>query len=259
MTGMAMSEQEDKNSKDIDPIGYMAAQMIVAAFTAAGIAALAFLAFFWQWPLGGPDAWGTFGEYFGGVVGALVAVATAGLVFLTLQATRREARETRVMMGAQLELLERQQKLTDLHRRLDGLYAVWRELTTAKYTGIVGGGKDVALEQAEDQTLEVIFASEEFRRAAVAYGELPGQEDVPVKIQSAFGEAASILTELDVTLEMYDRLSPNPNLTDFYRLRTWKAAVFLCAWGLVDAETRERFEHGNVRLDAARVAHFNCA
>ena len=90
-----MSSKSNKELRDADPLGYLAAQMVVAAFTVAVTAAVAFILFFWNRPLGGPDDWGTFGDYFGGVVGALVAVATAGLVFLTLQATKREAESTR--------------------------------------------------------------------------------------------------------------------------------------------------------------------
>jgi hypothetical protein len=206
-------------------------------------------------PFGGPDAWAEFGDYFGGVVSPFVGIAAAWLVYLTVHVTMKESEVTREKMQGQIDLLVDQQRLTDLHRRLEGLYEVWnRHIHTNRFTGFVGGTDEVLIQSPHDESFASIFSNEDYRKASVSFAALPGPDITPKDLKRQFAEAAEFLTEMDVALEMYAQLARNPDLTDFYRLRMWKAAVMLKAWSLIDASIRDRFIAAHDRLEAVRKA-----
>lgn len=218
---------------------------------------LAYVIYFGVWkklPAGGPDAWANFGDYFGGLVNPVAGVVTVFLVFFTLKATRKEARDTRTEMKAQLKFLADQQSLADLHRRLDGLYKLWLDHTSdRRHTGFIGGTAEIPVQSPNNESLASIFGNEDYRLSAVAYRDLWEPGDAPwTRIQTNFGEAAELLSEMDVVLQMYDKIAKNPDLTDFYRLRLWRAAAMLSAWKLVNDEIRHHFVAASERLVAMK-------
>lgn len=79
-------------------------------------------------PPGGPSEWSECGDYFSGMLNPVIGIVTVILIVLTLRTTRREAADTRHQMEQQIEHLERQALLSDMHKRLDGALSEWNRL-----------------------------------------------------------------------------------------------------------------------------------
>lgn len=215
----------------------------------------AYLVFFGIWkrlPAGGPSAWAEFGDYYGGLVNPVAGVITVFLVFFTLKATRKEARKTRGEMQKQLKQLVDAQILTDLHRRIEGIYGIWkatleRRLDVQLIELMVGGNR-----VAHPMSLAWVFEN-------VDYAELfqGDQWEIRQEDRDPFDDAmigaAAVVREIDVSLQAYDSLSPGFHLTDFYRLRMLKAASMLCDLKLVAPVLRDRFDAAGARLKALTI------
>jgi hypothetical protein len=132
------------NAKQVEPeissqASGRAIEAKLAALTAA-YATLVFGAYFLFFAsrgtvAGGPNSWGEFGDFFGGMVNPVVGIVTVILVVRTLQVTREEANSTRTELAKQSAQLETQtrnlkaeQEATERQRRLDGWLASWNDL-----------------------------------------------------------------------------------------------------------------------------------
>jgi hypothetical protein len=207
----------------------------VLAFGVGLVVILAYYVYFGVWkqlPAGGPDTWANFGDYFGGVVNPVAGVVTVFLVFFTLKATRKEARDTRTEMQEQRRFFVTQQRLTDLHRSLEGVMAEWRLLIERRtFVGYIDPRSSAT---HADVIWRRLFEEGEYRVYAeewrIGVGHALGRSD----ISDEFEDAIELLQELETYCRSYDAVVGNSDLTDFYRRRVSKAATLLESWGLID-------------------------
>jgi len=109
--------------------------LLIVAMVGFLVATLAYALSFRSHQWGSPADWALFGDYLGGVVNPVIGVVTVILIVETLAVTRKEAADTRKLMHAQARQLEDQvahlkqeQKLADMHRRLEGVLIEWNRM-----------------------------------------------------------------------------------------------------------------------------------
>ncbi len=245
----------DGSGRSADKVNDLAFLPVLAGVSAI-VFVLAYFIFFGMWrgaPAGGPEAWANFGDYFGGVVNPIIGVVTVLLVFFTLKATRIEAADTRQKMQDQLDALVTQQVLTDLHRRIEGIYRVWESLLAIRYVGLIGLDEHDQFFRANGNTFREIFNAVGFVEAARRWG-AEGRNEPPPEIADHFRTAAATVSEMDLVLLQYKSIAKNDNLTDFYRLRLESAAEVLFGWSMVDVHVRNRFRSASTRMVEAQIA-----
>lgn len=127
-------------------------RLLVIASTLALAVIASYVGYHWGWRgagFGNPDAWGAFGDYFGGTINPLLGLFTLALLLATLNVTRRVRDDTAAMMDDQRKALVAQQdsmneqinllrveaqerqlksKLETIEGRLAAALEAWREL-----------------------------------------------------------------------------------------------------------------------------------
>lgn len=196
---------------------------------------LAYFIYFGVWKRlspGGPGTWAEFGDYFGGLVNPVAGIVTVFLVFFTLKATRKEARDTRAEMQQQRRFFVTQQRLTDLHRSLEGVMAEWRLLIERrKFEGYIDPRNSST---HVDVIWRELFEEDNVSANAEAWRKNVGNGHGRSDISDEFDDAVQLLQELETYCRAYDEVVGNNDLTDFYRRRVSKAAKLLEIWGLID-------------------------
>lgn len=212
----------------------------VAALTAVA----AYVIEFRQRPVGGPEEWGQLGDYLGGLINPVVGIVTVVLVVMTLRTTRNEAREARAQIAKQLEYMDRQAVLTDMHKRLEGVMADWERIMERRaprefLSFSVSGGTTVV----SQKTVRDVFEDSDLRHKMVEMARVG-----PEAGRSGDGrfavfkiELIPLIGELDEYCLQYDAASNTRHLTYFYRNRVKRAVEMLSLAGVMQESVGERF------------------
>lgn len=229
----------------------------LVAYGATGIG-LAYFVFFTirGHGIGNPDAWGQFGDFFGGVMNPIVGIVTVVLVVQTLHATRAEADLTRREMeaqtrlfSAQLERYDNEKEMAELLKRLDGALAAWNKATEQEYhslqtlllkgktIGVLSStfGKIFSLSSIESQ-IEAAKRNQFIWPSAQGYWVSLGED------------LANLLREIAQYCEDYDRKAESRLVTDFYRRRVNKGLRALSAAGMVRPTDYESLKVGRLHF-----------
>lgn len=210
--------------------------MLVTALGVAVLAVVVYAYWFRLQPIGEPEAWSLFGDYFSGVLNPVIGVITVVLVVLTLRTTRDEAADTRKQLEVQNKHLEVQSTLAEMHKRLDGVLVEWNRLMDR-----------IAPNKFQDQyflgTGEMRYSKRSVREI-VEDLERRGNLIRQKKEWNQPGEFAAtdwnvfrqdlvpLLSELDRYCVEYEQVSGSRHLTDFYKARVREALVTLNTAGM---------------------------
>lgn len=215
---------------------------------ATAVAALAYGLAFNLNPPGQPEAWGQFGDYFGGLLNPLIGIITVVLVLRTLKLTRQEAKDTRRQMelqtqqlAVQIQHLERESRITNLKRRLDGALASWESFADLPVPRmpISDPGTGAARFSPPDQPLRVLLRKVSMSKLRVlASGE--HKRNSTKEWASVCRVGIEIMGELAVYCEDFDNVSGDRLLSDYYRRRVNDARAALFALGVIDKELSDR-------------------
>nr|WP_298126438.1 hypothetical protein [uncultured Pseudoxanthomonas sp.] len=210
--------------------------MLVTAFAVAVLAIGAYAYSFQVLPVGGPDAWSQFGNYFSGVLNPVIGIITVVLVVLTLRTTRDEAADTRKQLELQNQHLEVQAKLSEMHKRLDGVLVEWNRLMDRPapqvfqdrhYTMI---GTMAFTEKSVREILENLERRSNLIREKLAWNQ-PG-EFAATDWNVFRRDLIPLLSELDRYCIEYEQVSGSRHLTDFYKARVREGLTTLDAAGM---------------------------
>lgn len=190
---------------------------------------------------GGPESWGAFGDFFGGIVNPVVGIATVILVVRTLNTTRMEAKETRQQLEEQTALLkaqvahaERAQALAEIQKRLDGALADWdtqMDMPSPTLIRLRSTGEVVEERQSVSSRAilhDPMLTFELQSLSAVATAALVKQH-----WRDTFHAAIGILWELSEYCVEYDAMAGDTKLTDYYRRRVQLPLRAFGALGIV--------------------------
>jgi uncharacterized membrane protein len=191
-------------------------------------------------PIGGPDAWGLFGDYFGGIINPVVGLVTVLLVVRTLKATRAEAKETRDEMSSQTRLLEDQARryqieseLKEHQKRLDGVLAEWNQLANevrpSLSDDVIGRGSrpphtlNSLLRRPDmfDLIKQVKAKQEDF------------QNNARLEWMVVLEPEITLLAEMAEYCAEYEAASGSRALADFYRRRVFLAFITFKLMGVL--------------------------
>lgn len=210
----------------------------IAAAWALGVA-LCYVGFFWveqQRPFGGPESWGAFGDYFGGLVNPLVGIVTVLLVVRTLQTTRMEAADTREQLRAQLDhmVLEREDAkrshvLAELRHRLEGALSEWNRLMSLPVTGVsLWRPMQLSLEHVTTWgTIGDHLSNSDFAFRVAETIASPGRNGAKANWLETFHPAEQLASEIASYASEYEEAAGDNFVADFYRKRLQKAAEIL--------------------------------
>jgi hypothetical protein len=164
---------------------------------------------------------------------------TVILVVQTLRVTRAEAEKTREQLNEQLDLLRRQQVLEEMHKRLDGCLAAWQEMMNRPAAGLARAEGDALRESAEGRTLQSVLNDPDFYPEVVTIMADNRRNAARANWIFPCFDATRLLRELSKYCREYDATAGNHLLTDFYRLRVYRAARVLCAMDFLSQATLE--------------------
>lgn len=189
---------------------------------------------------GDPASWGQFGDYVGGVTGTVIMALTLLFVADTLhvsrqalEATKKEADDTRRTLAEQTTQLEEQVKLLrkdararDVHRKLDGTLQDWHRELETPVRGIYRYKDRLPHEDAKHRP-RIDFFAENMRShmRAVPPGDLDNFRTVHWPI--LFDALCSLIEEMNDYCDEYDGIAGNSSLTDYYRRRICRVASVL--------------------------------
>jgi hypothetical protein len=209
---------------------------------------------FRNFTLGDPNSWGDFGDYFGGVVNPIIGIVTVILVVRTLQATRAESELTRdemktqtALFVAQLEHYGREQKLAELHKRLDGALYAWN-LAVAKeyeYLDLMLLGEQTG---SAPKRLDAILNRSALLTHLENMKSKTNWNAVSDSWVTLLDECANLLREMGQYCADYDAVAGNRILSDFYRRRVNLAMRIMTVVGLVGDATREQLAVGRLQF-----------
>ncbi len=170
------------------------------------VAAAYFVAFivFRPAPAGGPLSWGSFGNYFGGVAGPLVALAALWFVYRTLQTTRKQLDA----LERQLEMAHATARFADITTRLDAVLAEWNRCIDNRTAPVLSG----------EASLRDVFYTDAGWSGFEAKHHSNGDDIADVLRQRA-PEVPGLLEEFEQYCDEYDRLADDRVTTNFYRNR----------------------------------------
>lgn len=208
-----MGNPENRRTSD-------AADAVLAAIAvgSAALVAIAYWLAFRGQSLGGPEAWGWFGDYFTGLVGPAIGLVTVFLVVRTLKVTREEASETRSKLEAQLAQMQHDSRSADLHRRLEGALREWDTHTAKRSEGQVGFKLSGGSENFSGSPAELFSRSDLVAVMARAFADGRAAE-LAAPWDTRFLEIQNLLSEIAEYCAAYDAHAGNHDLTDFYRRR----------------------------------------
>lgn len=200
----------------------------VIAFVAAMVAVCTYAFFFHLQEIGGPEQWGQFGDYFGGVINPIIGLVTVILIVITLKVTRDEAKSTRNEMDAQLKHLSTQAVLSDMYRRLEGLMLEWdrrlsvvapHSLQTSSVQNLKVRWTNVTLREALESPQTLQLVKERADGGSEAY------RDQALAVFST--DLVPLLQELVTYCDEYDAMAKSTYLSDFYKMRVRRVANIL--------------------------------
>lgn len=207
------------------------------AVIAACVAVVAYTIAFSGWSLGDPVDWGAFGDYMGGVLNPIIGIITVLLIVLTLATTRKEAADARAEMKAQLLHFERQQILTDMYRRLEGLLQEWNRILDSKCPRIVVGSNESGTIRYSDDIAQVtirdLIESLDVRRLITNYRMQNRMSGPMTDWQRELFSCVSLLSELNVYLKEYEEEAGNSDIAEYYRRRVLAGVTTLGLAGVL--------------------------
>jgi len=224
----------------------------LVAFTvgAATAAVLAYRAAFARNGIGDPEAWGQFGDYLGGVVNPVVGIVTVVLVVMTLRVTRLEAQAARRQIAQQLQYMERQSLLSDMHKRLEGVLAEWERVMSRRAPRgfqsfqVTADGPSVS-----NKTVQEVLEDNELRASLIEddlktqYPDLPKGDE---RFAAFKGDLVELAVELDQYCLKYDEVAGTRHLTFFYRNRLKRSVEMLRLAGVMETTVAKRYEENRM-------------
>lgn len=219
------------------------------------VACLAYFAFFVtrRFEIGGPEAWGQFGDFFGGLVNPVVGIVTVILVVRTLHETRKASDLTRLEMqeqtrlfAIQLDRYDREAKLSELQKRLEGALAAWNLAMSQEYESLEADLIKAGVAPGHAPTFGQMFANSTIENQIVIS---IGDSDWPRMARNwerLAHEPINLLRELGQYCDDYDKEVGNRILTDFYRHRVNGGMRALYAAGFVLPDTYQKLKVGRL-------------
>ena len=178
---------------------------------------------------GGPEAWGQFGDYLGGLINPIVGIATVFLVVRTLRVTREESNQTRTEMQRQLNHFQKQQELEDLPKRLDGVLAAWNAAMDLPAIIFMRGDPDTGATRinASNQTYRAHLYHPRIVNEMSAVARGAEAHDARVWWNGNLEHFLHLLDELHAYCLDYEHRTESRDLTDYYRHRVqWPLRAF---------------------------------
>lgn len=211
--------------------------LLLIALAAMVVAVVVYAVHFEAHPIGDPSAWSQFGDYFSGVLNPVIGIVTVVLVVITLRTTRQEAADTRRQMEGQIDHLERQAKLTEMHKRLDGVLAEWnRQLDDQAPGGFQVREKNpfTGEHSMSRRTVRDVVESLELRSSLLKLkGESANPSEFVARGWQGFNRnLVPLLSELDQYCVEYEQVAKSKHLTDFYKARVRAALTTLKIAGI---------------------------
>ena len=218
--------------------------MLIAAFAMAVLAIVVYAYKFHGLPIGGPDTWSHFGDYYSGVLNPVIGIITVVLVVMTLRTTRVAAADTRKHLELQNKHLEVQAKLSEMHKRLDGVLFEWNRLMDRvaphefQERYITGTGTMTLSKKTVREIVEDLGRRGDLIREKQAWNQ-PG--DFTATEWNVFRrDLVPLLIELDTYCVEYERVSGSKHLTDFYKARVREGLSTLRVAGITPYITAAR-------------------
>lgn len=205
---------------------------------------------------GGPDSWGQFGDYFGGIINPVIGIATVILIVRTLRTTREEAADTRDQLRVQSDHLERQvkgfekqQELAEIQRRLDGVLADWQARMSERCPRLQLADSDKRSFGIGDDgsTVGQILYSDDIWGKAERSAKLAMGRHCLRAWQESFPRLVWLTEEFAAYCREYERLSGNKKFTNYYRQRIQMPIRVLNATDCLKKETYESLTVGLYR------------
>lgn len=200
---------------------------------------------------GGPEAWGQFGDFIGGVVNPVIGVATVLLIATTLRETRNEARLTRYEMQSQHKAMEqqlahfqREAYLADLRARLEGILEAWNFSMDIPALIFVRGSRVAEDNESHADVSERTYRAHLYdprlisEMTRVMRG--PHGEDTRRFWNRELEVFLQMLRELASYCTQYDSEVGSKMLTDFYRNRIQSPLRVFNVVGIIDREVLEQ-------------------
>ncbi len=222
-----------------------------------GVAATAILVSyavaFHSHPWGGPDAWGTLGDYVGGLLNPIVGIITVVLVRETLKATREEAESSRIELSNQTKQLELQVRhaqgeaqLNDIKRRMDGVLREW-EHEMAQRVGTIHVFEDdgeVRMDNKSGITVRDYLMKSVNPGTFVKLKNTPNTGKLMNSWNDRFENCLHLLDELSTYVEEYETLAPGSNTSKYYARRVQLPLRVFRAVGIVGPDELKSLHAG---------------
>lgn len=218
--------------------------MLYTAFTMVALAVIVYAYTFHLLPIGGPDAWSHFGDYFSGVLNPVIGIITVVLVVMTLRTTRDEAADTRKQLELQNKHLEVRAKLSEMHKRLDGVLFEWNRLMDRVAPQVfqeryfTATGSMTQSEKSVREIVEDLGRRGDLIREKQAWNQ-PG-DFTATDWNVSRKDLVPLLIELDTYCVEYEQVSGSRHLTDFYKARVREGLSTLKVAGITPNITTAR-------------------
>lgn len=266
-TGKASMGDELKNTKVVARAvrnKLAEAIMPLTAICVMAAAAYAYLLFHgWRngLPMGGPEEWGQFGDYFAGVTNPVLGFFTLWLLLRTLQITRQVRDDTAAMMsdqrndmGEQLRLLQDDAKRRvdseriDTHRRiLQGILVAWQsEMASGTYNGPVTVKGNAAFPAVQEKAFGALLYDPRMKvslKSDICPDEkiLEQYELMVDNWRNRFAEPIRLIHEMDVHAQRFISADGPEVEAEFYRSRLAPAVGVFHSAGLITQDVARRF------------------
>lgn len=218
---------------------------VAAAMVAAGAYWLAFR----QLSLGGPDSWALFGDYFGGLINPMVGIVTVLLVVRTLHTTRQEAHDTRLQLREQISLSERQLVLSEMQKRLEGIYTEWRRSGEDEAQDVVAlvDGVGPAAIPGHHKVAAILEDKRFVARARELADSEWGTRHYRAAWADSYSKYAHLLDEYADYCDEYESEAKNSIIADYYRRRVLTPATALGAMRVLSDSSLSRLRPSSLR------------
>lgn len=202
--------------------------LIIALFSLVGVIAVYALWFggFKSLPAGGPETWGQFGDYVGGILSPILGFLTIIILILTLLIQRRELESARSHARTERFLRYMDVLSDELNHLLENKIRVWLE-EKAGYGTRMTGYFSTDLKAVPARNIFNVDAIHDRSRMVVGKGTLEsmmrsdGMNEWDAQWHGNLGKLLKMLIELNEVIEAIKSEPDTETLTRFYVAR-WK-------------------------------------
>lgn len=201
------------------------------------------------WSIGGPEEWGWFGDYLGGVVGPIIGVATIVLIVRTLKVTRAEGEKARALLIDQLQQYkedfdgrERARRLELAEDRVRWLIGYWDQLIdSVRYHGPVAIDPLSGLMTGCGRTAREILNDPYVRVGAHKLLEDEETKDSATFVWNAtFNVCVNALEDIAVALDEFQAAGGTAQMTIAYKKKLAPAVRIFAAVKIIPQRTADQ-------------------